>query len=162
EATADASGAYAFDRLPAGPFVVDVDRATLPSAALVATNGALPSALAVAGGESRALGDAGYAEPGSLSGTLFADDDGDGARAAAEPGIAGIVVRLRRDTAPADGWYETGGPVLVTDATGAFAAAGLAPGRWRADVDDATLATRGVHVTTGNDPSDALVRSRAD
>src|SRR5207302_5807524 len=63
-----------------------------------------------------------------LSGQLFRDADGDGARGAGEAGLAGRVVYLDANN---NGVLDSGEQTAATDSSGAYSFANLGPGSYR-------------------------------
>ena len=66
-------------------------------------------------------------EPAGIAGSVYEDEDGDGSRDGGEGGLAGRTVFLDED---GDGVLDPGEPSQTTDATGAYAFTGLAPGSY--------------------------------
>jgi uncharacterized repeat protein (TIGR01451 family) len=89
----DATGFYTLANLPVGSYSIDVDDADadIPAGAVVST-GNDPQVLTVGNGVVTAAGDVGFALPGSVSGVVFVDRNGDGLQ---DPtGLAGVTVQL--------------------------------------------------------------------
>jgi uncharacterized repeat protein (TIGR01451 family) len=111
--TTGANGAYLFDNLLAGTYVVTVT----PPAGMTNTfdgntgqNNDTPVTLAPA--EDRTDVDFGYRGTGSLGDRVWHDQDGDGVQDAGEPGLPGLTVTL-------NGTDAFGNPVSLTTTTGA-------------------------------------------
>ena len=83
-AVSDADGKYAFEGVPNGDTKVTL---TAPAGYETLFGGTVTVTVAGAAAVARDLG---LAKPAVVSGTAFADFDGDGARDAGEPGLAGI------------------------------------------------------------------------
>lgn len=119
----DANGHYSFIGLTAGTFTVravlpggDVQTTAVP--AITVTSGLLATAnIGLASGSGPA--------PGTISGTVFRDLNGDGQLEAGEPGIAGRTVFI---DAAGTGSYVASDPSQVTDSMGHYSFTGLAAG----------------------------------
>ncbi len=79
-------------------------------------------------GTTYANNDFGNWRAAAKSGTKFADADRDGVRDPGEPGLAGWTIYVDYD---GDGALDSGEPFDVTDAAGAIAITGIAPGTWK-------------------------------
>ncbi len=144
-AVTDASGIYRFGSLPDGAYRVTVDAAgagvpkdAFGQAYLSTTVTAFN--VTVSGGQTYATADFGFAPLGAIGDTLFWDYNASGGQDWNEPGIAGVTVRLYRDT-NANGVYDAGEPLestAVTDAAGRYLFAGLTQGRYVVAVDGAS------------------------
>ena len=110
-AVTDASGAYSFDLLAPGFFVVDVPAS---DPALVGMTSTTPTTIAVTLAPSQAFTDAdfGFGPFAQLGDFVWHDVNKDGAQDAGEPGIAGIAVTL----SDVSGVVAT----ATTDADGAY------------------------------------------
>ena len=88
------------------------------------------------------------AEPASISGRVWNDQNASGTPEPGEPGIAGVKVELQ------DGGCTPGVSCLskITDGNGDYSFTMLVPGAYTVDVDDTTLPA-GFISTTGNDPT---------
>ncbi|HYI11417.1 MAG TPA: SdrD B-like domain-containing protein [Thermoanaerobaculia bacterium] len=138
--SSDASGAYLFQNLPAGSYIVKVDT----------TDPDFPT-------EVTATGDPDLTAS-SIGDLIWLDADGDAVRDAGEDGISGVVVNLYSDD---DGSGTlSGGDSLVastiTNVNGNYLFTGLSAGNYFIDVDDATLPSSLLAVTTGN-PSATMI-----
>jgi uncharacterized protein (DUF2141 family) len=67
------------------------------------------------------------AKPATISGTVFADTNGNGKRDSGENGLAGVTVYIDSNKS---GKYVTGDPKAVTSSSGAFTFAGLSAGTY--------------------------------
>jgi hypothetical protein len=136
--TTNSSGAYAFNNVPAGTYTVRVVTSTLPAGStptfdrdgLSSPNKAVVT-LTCCGDVSDA--DFGYKScSSSIGDRVWEDKDGDRNQDSAEPGIAGVTVRL----------YSSSGTLLATTTTnssGNYLFTGLANGTYKVKVDAATL-----------------------
>ena len=88
--TSDASGNYTAT-VPAGSTTADVVEATLP-VGYAQTAGVDPSTVNVPSGSVTSIFDDGYQPRGTVIGTVFRDDDGNGVQNGAEPGIPSVSV----------------------------------------------------------------------
>ena len=141
----DASGVYTASGVPAGSVSVDVVEASLP-VGVTQTAGTDPSTVAVTGGGTVDAGSDGYQPApttGSVTGVVFSDANGNGARDAGEPGLSGVSVTV-------------GSQTVVTDASGVYTASGVPAGSVSVDVVEASLPAGSVQ-TAGTDPSTVTV-----
>ena len=143
--TTDGTGVYTATGVPAGTATVAVVNATLPSG-WTQTAGTDPSTVTVTAGATADAGVDGYQAPagtGSVTGVIFADLNGNGARDASEPGLANVAVQV-------------GGQTATTDVNGVYTVNGIAPGAVTVDVVEASLPAGSVQ-TAGLDPSTVTV-----
>jgi hypothetical protein len=145
--TTDASGDWSATGLPAGFATVDVDEATLPAGA-IQTAGTDPDNVTVVAGTSTDAGTDGYQLPGTLTGHIFEDSDGDGTQDVGEPDLAGVDVVITDS--------QNGSSTVTTDASGDWNATSLPAGSATVDVDAATLPA-GAGQTAGTDPDNVTV-----
>ena len=145
--TTDASGVYTATNVPSGTAVVDVVNSTLP-AGYVDTTLADPSNVTVVPGVVNNAGKDGYQPRGTVVGTVFRDDDGDGVQNGAEPGIPSVSVVIT----DALGVTRT----VTTDASGVYTATNVPSGTAMVDVVNSTLPA-GYVDTTLADPSNVTV-----
>ncbi|MDZ7270725.1 MAG: GEVED domain-containing protein [candidate division KSB1 bacterium] len=93
--------------------------------------------------------------PGSIGDWVFEDVDGDGVPDAGEPGIAGVVLKLYRDS-DGSGTLDPAVDVLVgdesTDESGSYRFTDVSPGVYFVDVDETTLPPA-MTLTSGHDPA---------
>ena len=131
-------GAYSFGSLVAGTYTVTVT----PPAGHVATT---PSSftLTVAAGASNTTADFGVQGRGSVTGVVFADENGNGTQDVGELGLAGVSVVV-------------GSQTVVTDGTGAYSASDVPAGSVSVNVVEASLPAGSVQ-TAGVDPSTVTV-----
>ncbi len=151
--TTDANGAYLFENVFPGDFIVRVtDENNVITGAL--TTGNEPFALTLGGAEDRLDVDFGYNQGnGTIGDFIWSDLDGDGVQDGGEPGIGGVTVDLYRD-ANGSGTIDSGDPLIgtqVTDAGGNYDFAGLPAGDYLVDVTDANSVIDG-GLTTPPDP----------
>ena len=144
--TSDASGNYTAT-VPAGSTTADVVEATLPTG-YAQTAGVDPSTVNVPSGSVTSIFDDGYQPRGTVIGTVFRDDDGNGVQNGAEPGIPSVSVVIT----DALGVTRT----VTTDASGVYTATNVPSGAAMVDVVNATLPA-GVVQTAGTDPSSVTV-----
>jgi len=83
------------------------------------------AAFSVASEDDAKTWDAGLWKPGTISGTKFQDDDGDGLQDPGEPGLANWTIYSDTD---GDGALDPGEPNALTGATGGYTLTSLAPG----------------------------------
>ena len=140
----DALGRYEFGALPEGDYQVEVDLATLPAGAsaspceagsdpLLDSNCA-PAAVTLAHAQQQGSIDFGFSLPnsGSIGDFVWNDWNCNGLQDAGEPGLEGVVLRLKDNT----------GAVIAmqaSDSLGFYSFVGLAPGTYTVDVDPTTL-----------------------
>jgi len=140
-AVTDANGEYLFDHLPAGPYTVTVDAATLPAGleqtydfdGLGTPN---TSDYALGPGEDERGQDFGYVGTGSIGDRIWYDVNADGVQDPGEDGLPGVTVTLEGDV-DADGVVET--LTTTTDANGEYLFDVLPAGDYTITVDDGTL-----------------------
>ena len=130
-----------------------VDPATTPvgansGSAMTATT-ATSFAVTLASNEVRTDLDVGYVSTASIGDTIFDDLDGDGAQDPGEPGLPGVTVVLT------DGGGGT--TTAVTDPSGVYTFAGLAPGPYTVTVDGPTLPAGSMPTTTASPVAVVLV-----
>ena len=82
----DGSGVYTASGVPAGSVTVDIVEASLPAGS-VQTAGVDPSTVAVTGGATADAGVDGFQQRGSVTGVVFADANGNGARMRVSPAL---------------------------------------------------------------------------
>jgi len=139
--TTDADGLYLFDFLPAGPYTITVDDATLPPG-LEQTydNDGLgtphASDYVLGSGVDNREQDFGYRGSGSIGDFVWFDLDGDGVQDPGEPGIENVTVTLVGDI-DLDGIDDT--LTTTTDADGLYLFEVLPAGPYTITVDDTTL-----------------------
>jgi len=144
------TGAYAFTGLPAGTYRVVVDDSHVQSGEWVLTTAAGLYDRVLAAHASIVLPDFGYAKLASVQGTVFWDDDADGARDAGESGISGATVQLRRDD-DGNGSYEVLADSETVGGDGAYQFTAVPGAHYQLDVDPATVPTDALS-TTQNHP----------
>jgi hypothetical protein len=126
-ATTDPNGAYTFTGLQPGSYTVGVE----PIAGYTQTSpaGAAGATVTVVAGQASTVSPFGEAKQngGGISGSVYSDDNGDGAQEAGEAGLAGWYVYVDLgDT----GQYVDGDPYVATDANGTYTFTGLPPGSY--------------------------------
>ena len=138
-ATTNSLGNYTFDDLLAGTYNVVIDEAAIPQAYTqtfgFGSNPPEPqAAVVIATGEDFGGVDFGYQGPGSISGTLWEDENGNGTREG-EPGMEGIAVFLEK--------FENGTFVHLdmdtTDSAGNYTFGDLLAGTYNVHVDEAAV-----------------------
>ena len=108
---------------------------TLPSVSAGSGTGTITSASAGPGSYSVLVGsgvmaagkDFGQFKLGTISGTVFSDLNGDGARQAGEAGVSGATVFI---DARGTGTLDAADPQATTDASGAYSFGGIGPGSY--------------------------------
>lgn len=141
--TVDPDGTYMFPNIKAGEYTVRLDPTTLPDGAVLTTPAATPVTVGV--GTDEIAADIGVVTPGTVTGVVFFDTDGDGVNDAGEPGVGDVTVRLL------DGDGNVVGEAVV-GADGSYEFTAL-PGVYTVEVDPDTLPP-GTQLTT---PVDARV-----
>jgi hypothetical protein len=157
-AVTDANGAYLFENLPDGDYVVMVDKndPDFPPSAVqtgdpnetgvcAVCDSAAP--VTVNGGEDLRDIDFGYKPVGgSIGDSIFWDVNGDGSQGTNEPGIAGVTVELYTFTDSNNNHrWDIGEPIsatsyatTTTDANGNYMFSGLPDGNYLVDVGNGT------------------------
>ena len=120
--TTDVNGGYLFTGIAAGTYSV---REVAPSGWTMTTVN--PASVVMTSGANLPGGDFGNFQLGQISGTKFQDTNGDGARQAGEPGLAGITLFLDTN---ANGVLDTGEQTTITDANGNYLFTGIASGTY--------------------------------
>ncbi|MFK7957536.1 MAG: beta strand repeat-containing protein [Lysobacterales bacterium] len=138
----DASGSYSAP-VPAGDTTLDITEATLP-ANFTRTEGTDPTVVTVPTGGSASDVDGFQPDPGTVSGVIYEDTNGNGVQDPGEPGIPGVEVIITDSTG--------GTQTVTTDGTGGYSA-NVPPGSTTLDINDSTLPpgstqTDGTNVTT--------------
>ena len=124
-ATTNMSGDYIFTGLPAGTYIVRQvialgDKQTFPA------NG-FGNHVTLAAGQILTNVNFGQVESGSITGTVFADANGNGKQDSGELGIAGVTVYIDATNA---GVFKTGDLETTTNASGNYSFTGLAAGTY--------------------------------
>ena len=109
--TTNVAGVYTASGAPVGSVSVDIVEASLPTGS-VQTAGTDPTTVTVSGGATADAGADGYQQRGSVTGVVFADANGNGARDAGELGLSGVSVSV-------------GAQTVVTDGSGVYTASGV-------------------------------------
>ena len=128
--TTDAAGGYTLSGLAAGNYIV---RQVTPSGvAQTFPAGGLGRHVTVSAGQTLAgqnFGDTATTAPtaATITGTVFNDANGDGAQDNGEAGLAGVQVYLDLGNV---GYFVTGDPTTMTNATGGYTLPGLAAGNY--------------------------------
>ena len=154
--TTDANGNW-MATVPAGSTSVDVDDATLPLGSVLSTVGSDPETITAVAGVDTPSTDDGYTEPltsGTVSGTVYDDQNGNGIQDAGEPGLGNVDVEVT----------DSNGNVQIvpTDANGDWTAT-VPAGSTSVDVDETTLPTDIDNFTTiGSDPEIVVVIAGMD
>jgi uncharacterized protein (DUF2345 family) len=156
--TTDANGTYTATNVPPGAATVDVVDSTLPPGLTHTIAGVDPSTAVVPSGGTVSAGIDGYAPsttppsgpPGSVTGIVFLDNNGNGSQEPNEPGLPGVSVLVTA----ANGAIIS----VVTDQNGVYTATGVAPGTATVDVVNSTLPPQ-LTQTAGVDPSTVVVPS---
>ncbi|MEO5714797.1 MAG: SdrD B-like domain-containing protein [Luteolibacter sp.] len=139
-ATTDASGNYVITGLAAGSYTVAVDATTLPAGVTQTGDPDATkdnkTAVTLASGQSLTTADFGYQGNASVGDYVWNDANGDGVQDAIERPISGVKVFIDLN---ANGTREANEPFATTNASGAYAIAGLIPGTYAVTVDTTTL-----------------------
>ncbi|MEL1248825.1 SdrD B-like domain-containing protein, partial [Flavobacterium helocola] len=149
-ATTAADGSYTIAGVPAGsPVNIVVNTTTLPAGS-VQTEGTNPTSVTPVGGASVSAGVDGYQAQGSVTGTIYADVNGNGTQDGAETGISGVTVFADLD---GDGIQDVGEPSATTAADGSYTITGVPAGSpVNIVVNTATLPAGSVQ-TEGTNPT---------
>ena len=156
----DANGQVVFTGLPNGTYSIrPADNQAALAGLFGTTVDAIDKSHAVTlAGADVSADSFGYGRPGSISGTVFSDANGNQVRDAGESALAGVTVDLYLDRNNSGTLTNTDAPVLLTtttDAQGNYSFDGLAPGRYWTSVGD-TIVVGGqtlTHTTTDQDGS---------
>jgi uncharacterized repeat protein (TIGR01451 family) len=136
----NASGTYLFSAVPAGSYVVKVDT----------TDPDFPTDVVPTGDPDLAAA--------SIGDLIWQDLNGNGVFNAGEDGIAGVIVNLYSDTD--NSGTLSGGDSLVTSTStnvnGNYLFTGLSAGRYFVDVDETSLPSTALALTTA-DPANTLI-----
>jgi hypothetical protein len=116
-------GVYTISNLGPGTYRV---RVVVPANVVLASP--VPAPITTSGGSVSIANDFGLFTLGVIGGTVYDDKNGNGAKAGAEPVLAGRTVYLDLD---ANGLYDTGEPTAVSSATGVYSFSGLVAGGYR-------------------------------
>ena len=134
--TTNGLGDYVFGGLLPGAYTVSYDSATLPVGAVSGTQFAPTTAgsinVAIQSGDDVVTADLGFATTGAVSGTIYEDDDADGAQAPGESGLGSVTIEL----------VDGGGAVVATtttDINGDYSFPTVAPGAYTVRVDETTV-----------------------
>ena len=136
----DASGNYLFSAVPAGSYVVKVDTSDPDFPTNVTPTGDADLAAA------------------SIGDFIWLDSNGNGAFNAGEDGIPGVVVNLYADT-DGSGTLNGGDELVaatITNVNGNYLFTGLPAGGYFVDVDETTLPSSSLAITT-TDPATTLI-----
>jgi len=137
----DASGKYLFSLLPSGSYIVKVDT----------TDPQFPDNVTQTGDPD--------VKAATIGDTIYFDNNGNGAQDTGEDGIAFVIVTLYAD---ADGsGTRNGGDVLIastsTNVEGKYLFTGLGAGAYFVDIDEASLPSTDLALTTAPDPQGVLI-----
>lgn len=136
----DASGTYLFSALPAGSYIVKVDTSD-PDFPTDVTPTGDPDVSAA-----------------SIGDTIWLDSNGNGVLNAGEDGISRVVVNLYSDT-NGSGTLNAGDALVastITNINGNYLFTGLSAGNYFVDVDETTLPSTALAITT-TDPASTLI-----
>lgn len=143
QTTTDAAGNYNFTDLPNGDFRISVDTSDLPAGInqTFEVDGTTNNQahVTIAGSDLDTV-DFSFRGTGSISDRVWHDVNGDGGQEAGEPGLVGVPVNLA--FAGEDGVFGTTDDFSLTTTTGAnglYSFDHLPAGRYRVDVDEATV-----------------------
>jgi protocatechuate 3,4-dioxygenase beta subunit len=140
--TTDGTGAYTFDSLPPGTYVVKFSppASWLPSPVgaggdpNVDSNGAMATSAVLTSGQRDATLDSGfYPIPPALGDFIWQDRNGNGVQDSGEPGLAGATVTLFESDGTTPVTTDSdGNPIapVVTTASGAYVFSNLRPGKY--------------------------------
>ena len=148
----DVNGDYTVNVSAPGATIIDIDETTLPVGA-VQTEGTDPTTVIAVSGVTVFEENNGFNVPGTVSGTIYDDVNGNGVQDPGEPGLSGVTVVITDSL----GNIVT----VVTDANGNYTAVVSAPGNATVDIDEATLPVGAIQ-TQGTDPTVVTVVSGID
>ncbi len=124
-------GNYEFSSLPPGQYMVTfvapdgyVSTVSLVGDPTLDSNGIVTTSALLISGEADTTLDSGFYLPAAIGNLVWSDVNGDGIQGSDEPGVAGVNVALT------SGDGDPLGPETVTDATGFYLFADLAPGTY--------------------------------
>ncbi|MEO8359479.1 MAG: SdrD B-like domain-containing protein [Vicinamibacteria bacterium] len=152
--TTDINGNYTVTGVPTGPATVDIVNSTLPPN-VTQTNGTDPTGINVVAGPPTNAGTDGYAPPtstpgptGSVTGTVFFDNNGNGTQDPGEGGIPNVSVEIT----------SVNGQIfyVTTNASGNYTAPNVPAGPATVDIVNSTLPPN-LTQTAGIDPSTVFV-----
>lgn len=160
--TTGITGVATLGGIPAGEYTVTVDETSIRSTFVKTreSDGITDGVISVTTvpGPTSSVG-FGYAAPGAiLDSRLVLDTNADGARDANEPGVPGVTISIRE--AGDDTQFDTADDAVLTtttDSAGNYALDGLTPGRYRVQLDGATIPA-GYHLV---DEADQTVDGQA-
>jgi protocatechuate 3,4-dioxygenase beta subunit len=123
-ATTDENGSYSFTGLAAGSYTVRV----IPQSGYTTDEGSLGWIANAIAGQTSNGGSFGESQAtGSLSGTVYDDNNRDGVQDGFESGVSNWAVYIDTNN---DGTYDTGDIYVITDSNGGYSFTGLAPGQY--------------------------------
>jgi len=144
--TTNSSGEYGIEgRLP-GDWAVRVSATNAALSGYLATTPVSAQREVELSATSVPPSDFGYRVAAAFGGSVWSDDDGDGARDQGERGVRGATVRL----ADPSGTAVSGVAAAVTDESGEYGFSGIAPGSYRVKVEPPS----GYKLTTSGTDSD--------
>ena len=140
-AITDANGNYSISNLPDATWTVAIDTSSLPAGVSptydlngIAT--ANRTSVVLTPGQARTDVDFGYVGGASIATSIYNDLNGDGAKSATDPGLAGVKVFIDLN---ADGTRQANEQFATTDASGSYLISGLTAGNYTVVVDASTL-----------------------
>ncbi len=140
-AVTDANGNYLISNLPDGTWTVAIDTTTLPAGVSptydlngIAT--ANKTSVVLTPGQARTDVDFGYIGSASIATSIYNDLNGDGVKAATDPGLAGVKVFIDLN---GNGTRDANEQFATTDASGSYIISGLTAGTYNVVLDTTTL-----------------------
>ncbi len=154
--TSDVYGNFSFTGVPNGSYTISIEDANGKLIGFAGTTTAAQAGnLAVTVLNANVSGtNFGYNAPGKIGDTIWSDYNRNGIQEIGEPGIAGVTVKLYKDT-NGNGLLDTGTDQLVatttTDADGKYMFQVSEEGRFFVSIDDGQTPLSGLVLTTNDD-----------
>lgn len=152
-AVTDGTGFYEFTNLMPGTYTLDI---TAGAGSYNRTQGSAGYNEALDAGEDENDADFGLRPKGTMEGTAFMDNNGNGILDALDTAIPNATINLLNpDMSPV--MHQNVAVSTVTDANGGYWFFNLAPGTYLVDLDDAPILDLATKVTSTGDPIEATV-----